>query len=184
MMDVVILISHPTQPFDLDDLLELPDDGYRYEVLDGALVVNAAPSWRHQEVVARLTRLFEDAKPANVKALPAPTWRISPGQVPEPDVVVVTPEALGTYAVEGTPLLVVEVLSPSNRGTDLIRKRALYAEAGCSWYWIVDPEEPSLLVLSLAGEGYVEVARVIGNERFEASEPFPVTICPAELVAG
>ncbi|MHB8263891.1 MAG: Uma2 family endonuclease [Acidimicrobiales bacterium] len=180
----MVLISHPTQPFDLNDLLELPDDGYRYEVLDGALVVNAAPSWRHQEVVARLTRLLEDAKPTSLKALPSPTWRISPGQVPEPDVVVVEPAALGEHAVEGTPLLAVEVLSPSNRGTDLVRKRALYAEASCPSYWIVDPEEPSLLVLRLAGKSYVEVAKVTGNERFEVNEPFLMTVCPADLVAG
>lgn len=56
------------------------------------------------------TRILQDAAPAGVKVLPSPVWRIGPGQVPEPDVVVAAVDALGDIAVEGTPMLVVEVL--------------------------------------------------------------------------
>ena len=120
-------VAHPSQPFDLEDLLVAPDDGYRYEVLDGALVVNVAPSWRHQQIVARLLRVLEDAAPGGQVVLPAPMWRIGAGQIPEPDLLVASPDVLGDHAVEGTPELVVEILSPSNRGADLVRKRWWHA---------------------------------------------------------
>lgn len=174
--------AHPTKPFDLDDLLDLPDDGLRYEVIDGALVVNAAPSWRHQRIADRLVRVLSDAAPVGVEAISAPAWHVGPGQVPEPDVVVVERTALGDYAVEGTPLLVVEVLS-SNRGMDLVRKRDLYAMAGCPSYWVVDPDVPSVLVLGLVDGRYAEVLTIAGAKCVELAEPFPVSISPAVLVA-
>ncbi len=176
------LASHPTHRFGLQDLLDLPDDGYRYEVIDGALVVNAAPSWRHQEVVARLLDLLRPVAPAGTLVLPSPAWRIDEGQVPQPDVVVVASDCLGEHSVEGVPLLVVEVLSPGNRGADLVRKRALYADAGCPSYWIVDPAEPSVLVLALDGGLYAERARAVGDETVSLVEPVPVTMRPADLV--
>ena len=178
------IASHPTHRFDLQDLLDLPDDGYQYEVIDGALVVNAAPSWRHQEVVARLLDLLRPAAPAGVLVLPSPAWRLDEGQVPQPDVVVVSSACLGEHAVEGVPLLVVEVLSPGNRGADLVRKRALYADAGCPSYWIVDPAEPSVLLLTLDEGQYVERARIVGDETVTLVEPVPTTIRPIDLVRG
>lgn len=85
-------VAHPSRPFDLEDLLAAPEDGYRYEVLDGAPVVNAAPSWRHQQIVARLLRLLEDAAPEPLVVLPSPVWLIAPGQIPEPDLLVASTE--------------------------------------------------------------------------------------------
>ena len=175
--------AHPAEPFDLADLTDLPEDGLRYEVIDGALVVNPAPSWRHQRAADRLVQILSAGTPPGVLAVSAPMWRIRLGQVPEPDVVVVRREALGELAVEGTPLLVVEVLSSSNRDADLVRKRALYAEAGCPAYWIVDLAEPSILTLALSGGAYAEVARVVGDERFETADPFAISFSPAELTA-
>lgn len=177
----VSVVAHPERPFDLEDLVAAPDDGYRYEVLDGALVVNAAPTWRHQEITARLLRLLEDAAPPAVKVLPSPVWRIGPGQVPEPDLVVVGVDALGDIAVEGTPMLVVEVLSPSNRGSDLVRKRALYAEAGCPCYWIVDPEGPTVTLLELDGAEYQEAGTFAVGERVTADRPFRVDFLTTKL---
>ena len=175
------LAAHPERPFDIEDLIAAPDDGYRYEVLDGALIVNAAPTWRHQEIVARLLRILQDAAPPEVKALPSPVWRIGPGQIPEPDLIVVNAEALGDIAVEGTPMLVVEVLSPSNRGSDLVRKRALYAEAGCPSYWIIDPDGPTVTILELEETEYQEAARLSKGERVTVDRPFRVDFAPTEL---
>jgi Uma2 family endonuclease len=178
---LAVAVAHPSQPFDLEDLLVAPADGYRYEVLDGALVVNAAPSWRHQQIVARLLRVLEDAAPAGQVVLPAPMWRIGAGQIPEPDLLVASPEVLGDYAVEGTPELVVEILSPSNRGADVVRKRGLYADGGCGSYWIVDPAGPSVLELRLEAGAYVERASVVGADRFVTDQPFLVRFRPADL---
>ncbi len=179
----MVFATHPAEPFDLADLVELPDDGLRYEVLDGALVVNPAPSWRHQRAADRLVRILGDAAPSGVEVISAPMWRIGPGQVPEPDVVVAHREALGDLAVESTPILVVEVLSPSNRGADLVRKRALYADAGCPAFWVVDPTGPSVLAFTLTGGSYVEEMRATGDERLNATLPFPVSFSPADLTS-
>lgn len=172
---------------DLEDLDATPDDGNRWEILDGALVMNPPPSPAHQRVAAELAALLRAASaPHGLKALFAPlAWRIGPGQVPEPDLVVVHPDALGERAIESPPILVVEILSPTGRDRDLSEKRRIYAEGQAAWYWVVDPAEPSLLVLRLAeaGRGYVEHARVVGADAYVSEMPFPVRVVPSELLA-
>lgn len=177
------LAPHPTRAFGLQDLLQAPEDGYRYEVVDGALVVNAAPSWRHQHVVARMLELLAPAAPAGVLVLPSPAWQIGPDQVPQPDVVVVRASDLGEHAVEGTPLLVVEVLSPANRAHDLGRKRELYAAAGCPAYWIVDPPAHSVLVLERQGGQYAERCTAVGDDSVVVDEPFAIRFRPSDLTS-
>jgi len=169
---------------DLEDLWATPDDGNRYEVLDGAIVMTPPPDTDHQNVVLRLAVLLDAvARPRGLRVLPAPVaWRIGPGQVPEPDLIVVSPESIAKRAVQGRPLLVVEVLSPYGRGRDLHEKRRVYAEGGAAWYWVVDPAEPSLTVLRLAGDSYEDQGRVTGPEAYESEEPFPVRVVPAELL--
>lgn len=172
------------RPFDLEDLLGTPDDGNRYEVLDGAMVVSPPPGPGHQTVVAELlVILHHAARPLGLRAFPSPlAWRIGPGQVPEPDLMVVSPDAVGARAIERPPLLVVEVLSPTGRDRDLSEKRRLYARAGAPTYWIVDPAEPSLTVLRLAGADYQQEAHVTGSSPYETSSPVPVKIVPTDLI--
>ncbi|MGH9064047.1 MAG: Uma2 family endonuclease [Acidimicrobiales bacterium] len=170
---------------DLEDLDATPDDGNRYEVLDGAIVMTPPPGTDHQAAVGELFVILRAAaRPRGLRVLMAPVaWRIGPGQVPEPDLVVASPEVVGKRAVEGPPVLVVEVLSPHGHGRDLHEKRRIYAEGGASWYWIVDPAEPSLCVLRLAGDGYEEEARVTGSQTYETDQPFPVRVEPGELIS-
>ena len=169
---------------DLEDLYTTPDDGNRYEILDGALVMTPSPNFGHQRAVARLLRILDSALAGrDLEALPAPlAWRIGPGQVPEPDLMVVAPEELAARAVVRPPLLVVEVVSPSGRRRDLVQKRYIYAEGGAPWYWIVDPTVPSLTVLRLADGAYEEEAHVVGDEAYETREPFPVRVIPNALI--
>ena len=178
MVDAVI-----GRELDLEDLYNTPDDGNRYEILDGALVMTPAPNYGHQRAVARLFRSLDIAcRDLGLEVMPAPlAWRIGPGQVPEPDLLVVTPEDPSARAVERPPLLVVEVVSPTGRRRDLYQKRHIYAEGRAAWYWIVDPTEPSLLVLRLVDDAYEEVAHVTGDEAFETNEPFVVRVVPSEL---
>jgi len=169
---------------DLEDLYATPDDGNRYEILDGALVMSPPPGSVHQIVAAELAALLrEGALSEGLLALFAPlAWRIGPGQVPEPDLMVVTPEAIGPRAIERPPLLVVEILSSSGRGRDLSEKRRIYAEGRAALYWIVDPDEPSLTVLRLVGDLYEEKTRVTDSEAYECEQPFSVRVVPAELL--
>ncbi|MBV8527210.1 MAG: Uma2 family endonuclease [Candidatus Dormibacteraeota bacterium] len=177
-MDVVI-----DRELDLEDLYSLPDDGNRYEILDGAVVMTPPPNTAHQNVAAELTAILRDAtRGRRLKVFFAPfAWRIGPGQVPEPDLVVAPPEAFTARALERPPLLVVEILSPSGRGRDLFEKRRIYAEGRAAWYWIADPVQPSLTVLRLAGAAYEDQAHVIADEVYEAREPFPVRVVPSAL---
>lgn len=169
---------------DLEDLFASPDDGNRYEVLDGALVVTPPPGTVHQTVAGRLFVILDQAARAcGLRAFFAPlAWRIGPGQVPGPDLMVVSPHAITPRAIERPPLLVVEILSPRGRGRDLSEKRRLYAEGGAHWYWLVDPEVPSLTILRLAGLAYDEEATVEGATVYVTEEPLPVRVVPAELV--
>ena len=178
-MDVVI-----GRELDIEDLYNTPDDGNRYEILDGALVMTPPPNTGHQSISGELYVLLREAiRGRGLKILTAPyAWRIGPGQVPEPDLVVAPVEAFTARALERPPLLVVEILSPSGRGRDLFEKRRIYAAGQATWYWIADPNEPSLTVLRLAGAEYVEDARAVGGEAYQADDPFPVRVVPADLI--
>lgn len=170
-------------PLTAEDLDAFPDDGNRYELLDGYLLVSPAPNVRHQVVATALLVLLHSAAPRHLRVLPAPTeWRASPGNTFQPDLLVADRSAFGPARLEAAPLLVVEVLSPSNRITDLTLKRAAYERAGVEWYWVVDPESPSLNVLHLDAGAYVEVTRVEGHEAYDAAEPFAVAVVPARLL--
>jgi len=170
---------------DLEDLLAIPDDGNRYEVLDGALVMTPPPGTRHQHVVLELAVLLRQAaRPLGLQTFVAPVaWRIGPGQVPEPDLIVTVPEIVTERAIVGHPLLVVEVLSPPGRNRDLSEKRRIYAEGGSAWYWLVEPAVPSLTVLGLIGQTYEEHTMVEGTTPYVTEEPFPVRVVPAELMS-
>ena len=161
-----------------------PDDGLRYELLDGVLIVTAAPSPRHQDAVTSLLLLLHAACPHRLKVLMAPLdVDLAEDTLLEPDLLVFRREQADRRQVNGAPLLVVEVLSPSTRRIDLHLKRSRYEAAGTPSYWVVDPgEPPSVTAWELRDGRYVEVAAVTGAEKFAAELPFPVTVVPDDLV--
>src|SRR6266542_3708826 len=136
----------PTQPqtgLTYQDLLAFPEDNLRRELIDGELIVTAAPATRHQRVVARLVqRLLTHCDAHGGEVLPAPTdVYFSESNVVEPDVLYVAPQNLERVEnrfIRSAPDLVVEVSSPSTRRLDLIRKRDLYERFGVPEYWYVD----------------------------------------------
>src|SRR5207237_1638461 len=107
---------------------------------------------------------------------------VSEHTVLQPDLVVARSSDFGEANLQGTPLLVVEVQSPSSRRIDLGTKRLAFEGAGVPSYWLVDPDEPSLTVLQLEEGVYREAARVTGEQAYIASTPFPVRIVPTDLV--
>jgi Uma2 family endonuclease len=66
--------------------------------------------------------------------------------------------------VQGPPDLLIEILSPSNRGHDLLTKRALYARAGAREYWIVDPVQRTIEVLTLDRDAFHSVQTASGDD--------------------
>jgi len=85
--------------------------------------------------------------------------------------------------IEETPLLAVEVLSPSTKLRDISLKRRYYADARLSWHWIVNPKQPRLTELRLEGDRFVEHAVVTGDEEYVATEPVEATLVPSALVS-
>ena len=140
---------------DLDRLPE--DDGLRYEVLHGALVVNASPRWDHQKVARRVARALEDACPSDLDVNESFDVVLPDGDSLQPDVLVVRRDQVQQRAIFGPPVLVVEVLSESTRRRDLGDKRERYTSLGVPRYWVVDADAPWLLELRLDTDPQVEV---------------------------
>ena len=169
--------------FTADDLDSLPDDGNRYELLDGQLLVTPSPVVRHQSIAVELTFLLRAAVPPGLRVLAAPMdVRLGPKRQVQPDVLVVLDEGLDGVRVESVPLLAVEVLSPATRSRDLVMKRRVYEQAGIASYWIVDPRAPAVTVLDLKDGAYVEVARVEGEQVWTVTAPYAVTVRPSQLL--
>jgi Uma2 family endonuclease len=172
-----------SRPLTYDDLQAMPDDGHRYELVDGVLIVTPAPRTLHQRAVRRLTVLLDGAAPEHLEVFIAPfDFVASPDTVLEPDLLVARRADLTDRNLPTPPVLVIEVLSPSTRRIDLGTKRLAFQDAGVPSYWLVDPDDPSLTVLELVAGEYHEVARVTGDQRFDAVRPFAVSVTPAELV--
>lgn len=164
------------------DRTQLPDDGHRYEIIDGVLLVNAAPAPRHQRVQVLLTALLLEAAPEGLWVLVAPTdVFLAEDTVVQPDIVVAAESDFDATGLPVAPLLAVEVLSPSTQLVDRNLKRDRYERAGVQSYWVVDPEQPCLTAFELRDGRYVLAAGVRRGESWTARHPFPVTIEPSTL---
>lgn len=132
----------------LQELHSLPDDGNKYELLEGELLVTPAPAPMHELVLARLTHLlvpYVEANGLGYVYRPRAVIRQKPRSEVEPDLFV--SREIRDYDRAPTPLLVVEVLSPYTRKRDVEMKRAFYLSArGIPEYWIVDPEARAVIV--------------------------------------
>lgn len=169
-------------PFTRADLERMPDDGNRYELIDGVLIVSAAPSRLHQRAVGNLYVLLREACPPELEVLFAPfAVGLSVDTEVQPDLLVAPRSQFTDRDLPGPPLLAVEVLSPSTRRIDLLLKRDRLQAAGCPSCWLVDPDEPSMTALELRDSEYEEVARVTGDGSWTAPRPCPVTVVPALL---
>lgn len=182
------------------DLDTLPDDGLRYELIDGTLLVSPAPVKRHQRASRRLQRLLEDACPAGYEVFDAPLdWAVNDTTVVEPDLLVIPRDDADTPA--HSPVLLVEILSPSSITTDRETKFHRYERARVPQYWIVDPggreagsaesrgaevgggeRAPSIEVYDLVGGEYQLQVSAADDHRMTVSGPVAVTLTPNSLV--
>ena len=156
----------------------LPDDGQRYEIIDGVLYMPPAPGAPHQSASTKfatyLTIHVEFAGLGRVFHAPFDV-ELAPNTVVQPDVVVVLNDNLGVLKpsrIIGAPDLVIEVISPSTGGYDRRQKQDAYARAGVREYWIADPHAQTVELLRLQDDSY----RVIGvyhNRAILPSEVIP-----------
>jgi Uma2 family endonuclease len=138
----------------------LPDDGHRYEIIDGVLYMAPAPTLGHQASNLRFARyLMQYVEDAGLgRVFPAPVdVELAPNVVLQPDVVVVLNANLDILIparIIGAPDLVVEIASPGTAGYDRRQKQDAYARAGVPEYWIADPLARTVEVLRLNEGAY------------------------------
>jgi Uma2 family endonuclease len=185
-MTVMTSVIPHGRPFTVDDLEGMPDDGNRYELIDGTLLVSPAPNWAHQEMGFALAVHLREHCPGDMRVLPAPfAVQTAFDSEVQPDVLLARYADLTEKNLPVAPLLAVEVLSRSTSLVDRNLKKAHYERIGVPYYWILDPAgDGALTAFANEGGGYAQVARTVGDEPFVAREPFDVTVVPARLLDG
>jgi Uma2 family endonuclease len=141
-----MVMAATTKVWTYEMLQTLPDDGSRYEIIDGELLVSPAPVWNHQGVLWKLVVLLDPylTNSGSLFGIFAPADVIFDDQnVVQPDLFVV-PLVDGkeppTLAEAGSIVLAVEVISPSTAHADRITKRRLYQRFNVPEYWIIDAD--------------------------------------------
>jgi Uma2 family endonuclease len=146
--------------FKAADIWDTPEDGNRYEVIDGQLYMTPPPVPEHQGasgmLYGHIWRYVYERGRGRIFAAPIGVVLDDENGL-QPDLIYLSPERLdliGKRGVEGAPDLVVEILSPSTRARDRGLKMRRYAAAGVPHYWIVDPRARTLEAYQLGQQGY------------------------------
>ena len=172
------------RPFTVAELDRMPDDGHRYELVDGVLIVSPRPTMIHQFVAFQIAKMLDDACPSDLCVLPEPAVELGPQTEFDPDVVVISKRQVQGAKMTEPPLLAIEVRSPSTALVDLNRKKSAHEKFGVPSYWIVNPDltQPELTVFELRDGRYETVARTTAPVTVE--RPFRVTVDPSCLTRG
>ncbi|HMD83811.1 MAG TPA: Uma2 family endonuclease [Terriglobia bacterium] len=141
------------------DLLQMPDDGKRREIIDGELYVTPSPINYHQMILFNLTMAFGkflETHPLGKLRFAPLDVILSEHDVLEPDLLLVLNEHKDVLQdwVRGAPDLVIEILSPTTEARDRGIKLKAYARYGVREYWIVDPVAQVVEVYRLTAEGF------------------------------
>lgn len=147
----------PQGEWTYEDYVHLPDDGWKYEVIEGVLYMTPSPNTKHQRAIVRILLKMGAyvAQKGLGEVFASPLDVILPnnlGTPVQPDVFFIRQERLGIVKerqIEGAPDLVVEVLSPSNWLDDRRVKFNVYSQAAIAEYWIVDPVQDTIEVFVL-----------------------------------
>ncbi len=179
--------TNPEKMLTYEDYASMPDDGRRYELLQGRLSAVPSPLAKHQRGSANLVYLLkshvDQRKLGEVLEAPFDVL-LSEHDTVQPDVLFVSREhadRVTQRGVVGAPDLVIEILSEGTASRDCIEKLGIYARAGVPEYWIVEPEAKCITVLVLEAGSYAVFAKATGEELVR-SKRFPeLEIKPAKL---
>jgi Uma2 family endonuclease len=180
----VAMLEHP-EPWSEDEYFALGETTNRIELIDGSLWVSPAPSKRHQHIAFLLAMgLYAAAERAGLLVLQDVNLRLSGGRILQPDIVVADTDDVGTTVEAAEAKLVIEVVSPSNAGTDRLLKPQLYAAAGIDWYLRVEQPHDSveLHLERLAGDHYIPALVAGPGQALVSEEPFPFELEIASLL--
>ena len=179
------------KPLTWADYEKLPDDGMRYEIIEGVLFMSNAPAWMHQRAVMRLGTIIENlsaqlGRGGAVIHAPFEVHLSSRSRPVQPDLVYIAPEHMPAESpafFEGAPDIVFEVISPSSVRVDRHIKFGAYEQAGVTEYWRIDPATRSVEVYVLARQEYALLGQFSG-EAVARSQVLPELEVPvSELFA-
>jgi Uma2 family endonuclease len=181
--DGVLFVPVERPPFRSADLQQVPDDGNRYEIIDGGLLVTPPPDTEHADIAEALRDVLRAAAPGGVAVYTSALGVDLGTSVPIPDLVAFHRRAGRRPAVDPADiLLIAEVVSPGRERVDHERKRRTYAAAGIAHYWIVDRDPIRVTALRLGDVDYTEAGRASGAELLTVTDPFPLAFHPADLL--
>ncbi len=152
-----------------EDYVRFPEDGLRHEIIDGEHYVTASPATRHQRISRNLLYLIQsylDGHPVGeIFAAPFDAL-LGEHDIVVPDLLYLSNERrqfLTSKNLQGSPSLVVEILSPSTSRRDRQLKRDLYERTSVDEYWIVDPERDAIEIYRRSGDGFEDPVIFQGN---------------------
>lgn len=170
------------EPRTADDLEDMPDDGNRYEIIRGELLVSATPSRTHQRCAFLLgMRMYDYARVLGIEVFASPVdVRAAADTQVEPDLVAVPHEFAGRFDHRWEPMreivLAVEILSPSSIRTDRGIKRELYLAEDVPAYWIVDTDTRCVEVCSPGAAAPRDVSDVLEWQPVAGAEPLVIDL--------
>jgi Uma2 family endonuclease len=183
----MVINIHPLKT--IADWEAMPDDGNRYEIIEGELFVSCSPGLTHQIVLGNLIFLIRthlEATNAGV-VISTPGLILSDFSGVIPDLVFFRPakrsKIISGERLKGPPDLVMEILSPGagNMRRDRVAKLHLYATHGVPEYWIADPSKQILEVFRLTGESYELTHSLTADEELTSPE-LPGFVCKVSKI--
>ncbi len=172
------------------DYLRLPNDGRRYEIIKGVLYVANAPSYEHQYTVLKLGRYLDEFVEANqlgvIISAPFEVHLAEFSRPVQPDVLFLNNKQKPVGALqsfEGSPSLIVEVISLGSIRIDRKVKFDAYEQAGVQEYWLVDPKTRSIEIYTLSSGEYALLGQYTGDEFVESKVLIGITLATQSLFA-
>jgi Uma2 family endonuclease len=162
--------------FTIEDVLALPDDAPRVELVDGVMLVVPSPSLDHQGIANLLWLWLRNNCPKQYDSATAVGVVVTPNNSCEPDVVLHRAEAPRKrhYLLPDEVALVVEVVSPGTRRRDRMQKPAIYADAGIPFFWRIEQDPVRVYAYRLDNGVYREQAD--SADELLLDEPFPIRL--------
>jgi Uma2 family endonuclease len=185
-----VLITSAVQPaqgeWTYDDYLRLPDDGRRYEIIEGVLYVTNAPNADHQfcvtEAGSELRNFVKRHQLGRVLVAPFEVHLAPRTRPVQPDILFVRQERWPKGHVpffSGAPDLIVEVISPSSVRTDRVIKFTAYELAGVQEYWLINPHARTVEVYTWSNGEYALLGEFTEDEPLQS-----VVLAGIEIVAS
>ena len=168
--------------YTVEDVLNLPADAPRVELVDGVMVVVPSPSPDHQDIAGLLWHWLRRNAPDRYRASYAIGVSVSLKSTFEPDVVLFDRDAFGGnhYLPPDRVVLVVEVVSPGSRKQDRLVKPVDYGRAGIPYYWRIEQDPVHLFAYRLSKDGAYDLM-ADSAELLELDEPFEIKLPVSEI---